>query len=95
MTANEAEIPNLPIMAKMVVRILYTGLVPEKSRRVKRNRCLQVMSNPLNIHHLLTRVGTSVKSKLLLGGHPVSSMQYVTRDTGSKTVSNHCKKNFC
>ena len=63
MTANEAEIPNLPIMAKMVVRILYTGLVPEKSRRVKRNRCLQVMSNPLNIHHLLARVGTSVKSK--------------------------------
>jgi len=96
MTANEAEIPNLPIMAKMVVRILYTGLVPEKSRRVKRNQCLQVMSNPLNIHHLLTRVGTSVKSKLLLGGHPVSSMQYVTRDTGSKTVSNHtdCKRNF-
>lgn len=94
MTANEAEIPNLPIMAKMVVRILYTGLVPEKRLR-ERNQCLQVMSNPLNIHHLLTRVGTSVKSKLLLGGHPVSSMQYVTRDTGSKTVSNHCKKNFC
>lgn len=63
MTANEAEIPNLPIMAKMVVRILYTGLVPEKSRRVKRNQFLQVMSNPLSIHHLLTRVGTSVKSK--------------------------------
>lgn len=62
MTANEAEIPNLPIMAKMVVRILYTGLVPEKSRRVKRNRCLQVMSNPLNIHHLLATVGI-VKSK--------------------------------
>ena len=64
-------------------------------RERERNQCLQVMSNPLNIHHLLTRVGTSVKSKLLLGGHPVSSMQYVTRDTGSKTVSNHCKKNFC
>lgn len=94
MTANEAEIPNLPIMAKIVVRILYTGLVPEKSRRVKRNQCLQVMPNFLNIHNLLTRVGTSVKSKLLLGGHPVSSTQYVTRDTGSKTVSNHSKRNF-
>lgn len=35
MTANEAEIPNLPIMAKMVVRILYTGLVPEKRKRKK------------------------------------------------------------
>ena len=41
MTANEAEIPNLPIMAKMVVRILYTGLVPEKSRRVKGNQRLK------------------------------------------------------